>query len=140
VLSLLPTTASETNQCSGGRLLEQLVWQTEMTSVDTHGCLREARRCYLRWDLLGLLHQRQAEQRPGVLLADVLICQNGFCAKASSRIPLSRVRDHVMESGWVWSGDCGRRLISAATASRSGTDIELLELVALVASPPQGGG
>jgi len=75
VLSLLPTTASETNQCSGGRLLEQLVWQTEMTSVDTHGCLREARRCYLRWDLLGLLHQRQAEQRPGLLLADVLICR-----------------------------------------------------------------
>jgi hypothetical protein len=70
VLSLLPTTASETNQCSGGRLLEQLVWQTEMTSVDTHGCLREARRCYLRWDLLGLLRQRQAEQRPGLLLAD----------------------------------------------------------------------
>src|ERR1700682_190050 len=66
--------------------------------------------------------------------------ENGFCAKASSRIPLSHVRDHVMESGWVWPGDCGRRLISAATASRSGTDIELLELVALVAPPPQGGG
>ena len=140
MLSLLPTTASETNQCSGGRLLEQLVWQTEMTSVDTHGCLREARRCYLRWDLLGLLHQRQAEQRPGVLPADVLICRERILRQGVIKHPAFPRPGHVVESGWVWSGDCGRRLISAATASRSGTDIEVLELVALIASPPQGGG
>ena len=51
-------------------------------------------------DQLGLLHQGQAEDRPGVLLTDVLICRERILRQGVIKDHAFPRPDHVMEHGF----------------------------------------